>query len=60
MMSRRRALALAGSSVIAALSVPSSAVAQTAGKRAVPSRGFNLPGWLDRIDGSEPSEAAMR
>lgn len=59
MMSRRRALALAGSSVIAALSIPSSAVAQTAGKRAVPSRGFNLPGWLDRSDGSEPSEAVL-
>jgi len=58
-MTRRHALALAGGSLLAALSRPVSGLAQAASGRAVPSRGFNLPGWLDRKDGLAPSEAVL-
>lgn len=50
---------MAGSSIVAALARPTSAAAQAVGRRAVPSRGFNLPGWLDRNDGIAPSEAVL-
>jgi len=57
MMSRRSALALAGSSIVAALSTPAAIAAE---KPTVPSRGFNLPGWVDRSDGIAPSEAVLQ
>ena len=59
MMSRRSALTLAGSSILTALSSPASVAAQTTGRRAAPSRGFNLPGWLDSSDGIAPSAAVL-
>ncbi|WP_428425156.1 glycoside hydrolase family 5 protein [Pararhizobium sp.] len=58
-MSRRDALALAGCSLLTALSLPLPGLAQVARGRAVPSRGFNLPGWFDRKDGLAPSEAVL-
>lgn len=58
-MSRRHALAFAGGSLLTALSLPVPGLAQAASGRTVPSRGFNLPGWLDRLDGLAPSEAVL-
>ncbi|MBB6485737.1 glycoside hydrolase family 5 protein [Rhizobium lusitanum] len=58
-ISRRQALALAGGSVAAALSIPKLAAAQATNRRTVPSRGFNLPGWVDRSDGIAPSEVVL-
>ncbi|WP_328824588.1 glycoside hydrolase family 5 protein [Mesorhizobium neociceri] len=55
-MSRRQALALAGGAVLAALPFPASA---TTTARSVPSRGFNLPGWLDREAGIAPAAATL-
>ncbi|MGV1759812.1 glycoside hydrolase family 5 protein [Rhizobium sp. A22-96] len=55
MMSRRGALTLAGGSIVAVLSGP----VRAANKRPVPSRGFNLPGWLDSSDGIAPSDAVL-
>ncbi|WP_246691302.1 cellulase family glycosylhydrolase [Mesorhizobium sp. WSM4306] len=55
-MSRRQALALAGGAVLATLPFPASA---TATARSVPSRGFNLPGWLDREAGTAPATATL-
>ncbi|WP_267552649.1 glycoside hydrolase family 5 protein [Rhizobium rhizogenes] len=54
-MSRRGALTLAGGSIVAAFSSP----VRAADKRPVPSRGFNLPGWLDSSDGIAPSDAVL-
>lgn len=55
-MSRRQALALAGGAVLAALPFPASA---TTTARSIPSRGFNLPGWLDREAGIAPATATL-
>ncbi|TXI12147.1 MAG: endoglucanase [Rhizobium sp.] len=57
MISRRSALRLAGGSFLAAL--PAAAALRAAGKRTVPSRGINLPGWFDRGDGVAPGEAVL-
>jgi len=57
-ITRRRVLTLAGGSALTALSLPMSGSAQAA-EPAVPSRGFNLPDWLDRKDGIAPSEAVL-
>ncbi|WJR68285.1 cellulase family glycosylhydrolase [Neorhizobium sp. CSC1952] len=57
-ITRRRVLTLAGGSALTALSLPLSGSAQAA-EPAVPSRGFNLPDWLDRKDGIAPSEAVL-
>lgn len=59
MLSRRSALTLAGGSILTALSNSAPTVARAAAKRVVPSRGFNLPGWLDRNDGIAPSAAVL-
>ncbi|RRI00076.1 endoglucanase [Mesorhizobium tamadayense] len=57
-VSRRHALALAAGAVLATSPLPRSAALATAGAR-VPSRGFNLPGWLDRDDGFAPTRATL-
>ncbi|RWM95220.1 MAG: endoglucanase [Mesorhizobium sp.] len=56
-VSRRQALAFAAGAVFAASPLPQSAALATAGQ--VPSRGFNLPGWLDRNDGLAPATATL-
>ncbi|PBC04587.1 cellulase family glycosylhydrolase [Mesorhizobium sp. WSM3860] len=56
-VSRRQALAFAAGAVFAASPLPQSAALATAGH--VPSRGFNLPGWLDRNDGLAPATATL-
>jgi len=50
---------LAGGSLVAALAPPDVAIATAGSKPAVPSRGFNLPSWLDREDGTAPAEAVL-
>jgi len=57
-VSRRHALALAAGAFLAVSPLPRSAALATAGIR-VPSRGFNLPGWLDRDDGPAPAAATL-
>lgn len=57
LISRRSALKLAGGSILAA--IPAAGVAKSAERRAVPTRGVNLPGWLDRKDGIAPGEEAL-
>lgn len=57
MISRRSALKLAGSSILAAL--PAAGAARAAAKPIVPSRGINLPGWFDSHDGVAPSEPVL-
>ena len=56
-LSRRGVLSLAGASVLAAISPPSSSRAATG--PAVPSRGVNLPGWFDREDGLAPAQPVL-
>ncbi|WP_421916845.1 glycoside hydrolase family 5 protein [Mesorhizobium sp.] len=56
-LSRRAALTLAGGALIASsLPLPASA---TPPSRAVPSRGFNLPAWFEREDGTAPATATL-
>lgn len=57
-VSRRYALALAAGALLSVSPLPRSAALATAGVR-VPSRGFNLPGWLDRDDGPAPAKATL-
>ncbi|AZO22066.1 endoglucanase [Mesorhizobium sp. M1E.F.Ca.ET.045.02.1.1] len=57
-VSRRHALALAAGAVLATCPLPRSAALATTDAR-VPSRGFNLPGWLDRDGGLAPSTATL-
>jgi endoglucanase len=57
-VSRRHALALAAGALLATSPLPRSAALATAGAR-VPSRGFNLPGWLDRDGGLAPATATL-
>ncbi|MET3518638.1 glycoside hydrolase family 5 protein [Mesorhizobium abyssinicae] len=57
-LSRRRALALTGGALLAALPFSVSATLP-ANKRAVPSHGFNLPGWFEREGGTAPAPAVL-
>ncbi|WP_292416532.1 cellulase family glycosylhydrolase [Mesorhizobium sp.] len=57
-MSRRHALALAAGVLLATFPLPRAAALATGGVR-VPSRGFNLPGWLDRDGGPAPATATL-
>ncbi|MDX8465390.1 cellulase family glycosylhydrolase [Mesorhizobium sp. VK23B] len=57
-VSRRHALALAAGTLLATSPLPRSVALATADAR-VPSRGFNLPGWLDRDSGSAPATATL-
>ncbi|TIT79513.1 MAG: glycoside hydrolase family 5 protein [Mesorhizobium sp.] len=57
-LSRRHALVLAAGAVVATFPLPRSAALATADAR-VPSRGFNLPGWLDRDGGAAPATATL-
>ncbi|CDX13639.1 Endoglucanase [Mesorhizobium sp. ORS 3324] len=57
-LSRRDALALVAGALLATSPLPKSAALATAGGR-VPSRGFNLPGWLDRDGGLAPATATL-
>ncbi|MDX8477538.1 cellulase family glycosylhydrolase [Mesorhizobium sp. VK24D] len=57
-VSRRHALALAAGALLATSPLPRSAALATAGALA-PSRGFNLPGWLDRDGGPAPATATL-
>ncbi|RVD73210.1 MAG: glycoside hydrolase family 5 protein [Mesorhizobium sp.] len=58
-LSRRRALALTGGALLTALPFSVSATLPAANKRAVPSHGFNLPGWFEREGGSAPTPAVL-
>jgi endoglucanase len=57
LLSRRTALTLAGGALLATLPFPASATLPAA--RAVPSRGFNLPLWFEREDGTAPATATL-
>ena len=57
-LSRRHALALAGGALLAASPLPRTA-APAAPSARVPSRGFNLPGWLDRDGGLAPATSTL-
>ncbi|MET2832648.1 glycoside hydrolase family 5 protein [Mesorhizobium shangrilense] len=57
LLSRRTALTFAGGALLAALPFPASAMLPAA--RAVPSRGFNLPLWFEREDGTAPATATL-
>ncbi|TIT84247.1 MAG: endoglucanase, partial [Mesorhizobium sp.] len=57
-VSRRHALVLAAGTLFATSLLPGSAALATAGAR-IPSRGFNLPGWLDRDGGPAPGAATL-
>jgi len=59
MISRRSALTLAGGSLVSAFSFFAAKASSGGGGRAVPSRGFNLPSWLDREEGIVPDEAVL-
>lgn len=56
---RRRALALITSSVATALAFPVDDAARAGVAPAGPTRGFNLPGWVDREGGTAPSGAVL-
>ncbi|MDX8432991.1 cellulase family glycosylhydrolase [Mesorhizobium abyssinicae] len=58
-LSRRRALALTGGALLTALPLSVSATLPAATKRAVPSQGFNLPGWFEREGGTAPAPAVL-
>jgi endoglucanase len=58
-MSRRDALTFAGGSLLAALCPSGASALETPGRPAIPSHGFNLPGWLDHNDGVAPSQAVL-
>lgn len=55
-VSRRKALALAGAAMLAT-GLPSRPM--PAQSRSVPSRGINIPGWLDRENGFAPSDSVL-
>lgn len=57
-VSRRHALALAAGALFATFPQPRSAALATTAAR-VPSRGFNLAGWLDREGGLAPATATL-
>ncbi|UDL88956.1 glycoside hydrolase family 5 protein [Mesorhizobium sp. PAMC28654] len=57
LLSRRTALTFAGGALLATLPFPASATLPAA--RAVPSRGFNLPLWFEREDGTAPATATL-
>lgn len=57
LLSRRTALTLASGALLATLPFPASATLPAA--RAVPSRGFNLPLWFEREDGTAPATATL-
>lgn len=59
MISRRSALTLAGGSLVTALSLSGAKASRGEDRRAVPSRGFNLPSWLDQEDGAAPADAVL-
>lgn len=50
---------LAGGSLVSAMSLSAAKASGGEDRRAVPSRGFNLPSWLDRKDGIAPAEAVL-
>ncbi|TIX11953.1 MAG: endoglucanase, partial [Mesorhizobium sp.] len=51
--------ALTGGALLTALPFSVSATLPAANKRAVPSHGFNLPGWFEREGGSAPTPAVL-
>lgn len=55
-VSRRKVLALAGAAAIATAFPSRPVLAQS---RSLPSRGINIPGWLDREDGLAPADGVL-
>src|SRR6185312_4220197 len=59
-LTRREATVLIASALLAGPRAVSTARAATPKKRPkVPSKGFNLPGWVDRTPGSKPTRAVL-
>jgi endoglucanase len=59
-LTRRDATALIGSALLVGPQAISAATAAPSnGRVTVPSKGFNLPGWVDRTSGSAPARAVL-
>ncbi len=61
LLTRRQAMGAIGAmgGALAAAGLAGSGRARAAAGPRVPSRGFNLPGWVDRADGAAPSRPAL-
>lgn len=59
MTATRRQVGVGLAAVLASHALPAFAAAETRTPPQVPSRGFNLPGWVDRGEGVAPAKATL-